>query len=334
MFSCGTVMPALARARSRSLVATAIVCSLLVPGTAFAEVVQCGQRVTHDVTLEADLDCSGDGLPALTIGADGITVDLGGHTIYDDIASVGVSNVGAYDRLTIRGGRIAAGEVSIALQDASRNRLVALISGRIVVIGGERNVVRDSVVAGGRSPGLVVGGSDRVRIVDNTVRGGFTPAITIGSNHGLVARNTTFRGISAFGANNRVVRNRIEGGSVEIGGTDNVVARNQILNGRSQQYALSVTGGGTVVSGNSVSGALFDGISIDAGATDTIVRRNVSTHNLDDGIDVRSSSARLIRNTADDNGDLGIEAVPGVFAVGNHAQANGNPLQCLNVACG
>jgi len=33
-------------------------------------------------------------------------------------------------------------------------------------------------------------------------------------------------------------------------------------------------------------------------------------------------------------GDLGIEAVPGVTdGGGNHAAANGNPAQCVNLAC-
>jgi hypothetical protein len=39
-------------------------------------------------------------------------------------------------------------------------------------------------------------------------------------------------------------------------------------------------------------------------------------------------------NTANDNTDLGIEAVPGVIdGGGNKASGNGNPAQCLNVRC-
>jgi hypothetical protein len=34
------------------------------------------------------------------------------------------------------------------------------------------------------------------------------------------------------------------------------------------------------------------------------------------------------------NGDLGIEAVPGVIdGGGNHAHGNGNPGQCTNISC-
>jgi hypothetical protein len=43
------------------------------------QAVQCGQTLTHSVKLTKDLvNCRGDGL---VIGADGITVDLNGHTV-------------------------------------------------------------------------------------------------------------------------------------------------------------------------------------------------------------------------------------------------------------
>ena len=42
----------------------------------------------------------------------------------------------------------------------------------------------------------------------------------------------------------------------------------------------------------------------------------------------------IARNKAIHNGDLGIEAVPGVTdGGGNKASANGNPAQCINVSC-
>ena len=48
----------------------------------------------------------------------------------------------------------------------------------------------------------------------------------------------------------------------------------------------------------------------------------------------RQCDTTLRANTANNNGDLGIEAVPGVRdAGGNRASGNGNPLQCLNVFC-
>ena len=77
-----------------------------------------------------------------------------------------------------------------------------------------------------------------------------------------------------------------------------------------------------------------DGILVAAAASRTLVAKNTANGSGDDGIDVESAATTLRRNTANNNGDLGIEAVPGVRdAGGNRATGNGNPLQCLNVAC-
>src|SRR3954468_9415828 len=54
----------------------------------------CGDVITSNTTLRADLrDCPGDGL---VIGADGITLDLNGHTIGGDAISGG-DDVGIRD---------------------------------------------------------------------------------------------------------------------------------------------------------------------------------------------------------------------------------------------
>ncbi|MGW4466204.1 hypothetical protein, partial [Micromonospora sp. NPDC004704] len=51
--------------------------------------VQCGDTITRDVTLRADLRCTGD---ALVIGANGVTVDLNQHVISGPRTSgVGIS---------------------------------------------------------------------------------------------------------------------------------------------------------------------------------------------------------------------------------------------------
>ena len=64
------------------------------------------------------------------------------------------------------------------------------------------------------------------------------------------------------------------------------------------------------------------------------MRLNTVTGASDDGIDADSAATRLDRNRADNNGDFGIEAVPGVTDLGgNLASGNGNPLQCQNVFC-
>jgi hypothetical protein len=50
-------------------------------------------------------------------------------------------------------------------------------------------------------------------------------------------------------------------------------------------------------------------------------------------MDVRDLTALIVGNTAFGNGDYGIEAVRGARGGGNRASGNGNPEQCLNIAC-
>ena len=64
---------------------------------------QCGDTITQDTTLDSDLlDCPG---PAIIVGADGITIDLGGHTVSGQVFGPSVGNSG-FDDVTVRNGRL------------------------------------------------------------------------------------------------------------------------------------------------------------------------------------------------------------------------------------
>ena len=83
-----------------------------------------------------------------------------------------------------------------------------------------------------------------------------------------------------------------------------------------------------------------DGIFVQGDATGTRVRRNVANENgldplnLQDGIEVASPTTTIVRNSANENGDLGIRAVVGVTdGGGNTASGNGNAAECLTVVC-
>ena len=66
-----------------------------------------------------------------------------------------------------------------------------------------------------------------------------------------------------------------------------------------------------------------------------MLRGNIAKGAGDDGLDVDSAATKLLGNFAMLNGDLGIEAVPGVTdGGGNRARHNGNAAQCTGVACG
>jgi parallel beta-helix repeat protein len=127
--------------------------------------------------------------------------------------------------------------------------------------------------------------------------------------------------------------------AIRVAGSENRIERNEASNNNVGIGVLS--GAGNSLTRNTANGSLGfdqffsdgDGIFVTDQAADTVLARNESDRNVADGIDVRDPTSRLIRNSANHNGDLGIEAVPGVFGVGNRAFGNGNPLQCLNVSC-
>ncbi|OGF22639.1 hypothetical protein A2Y83_00385 [Candidatus Falkowbacteria bacterium RBG_13_39_14] len=66
-----------------------------------ATVCNCGDTVTSNYILNADLTCTGHGL---VVGADGITINGGNHTITGDGGSTdyGINNTSGYDNITIQ----------------------------------------------------------------------------------------------------------------------------------------------------------------------------------------------------------------------------------------
>jgi hypothetical protein len=77
----------------------------LVAPTVAAAQVSCGQVVTQSATLDADLVCSGSS--GLVIGADGITIDLNGHTISGSLTIGGVGiDLADHDMVTVRNGTL------------------------------------------------------------------------------------------------------------------------------------------------------------------------------------------------------------------------------------
>jgi len=76
------------------------------------------------------------------------------------------------------------------------------------------------------------------------------------------------------------------------------------------------------------------GIFVAAGSSGNLVKDNLATFNGGDGINVDDSTTTLSKNTANNNGNLGIEAVAGVKdSGGNTAAGNYNPAQCVGVVC-
>ena len=93
--STGTVLAANGLSRSRAVIGwlVALVLASLVTGAAQTAQASdlCGVTIVENLTLDHDQTCTGDGL---VVGADGITIDLNGHTLAGLGTGVGIEVTG------------------------------------------------------------------------------------------------------------------------------------------------------------------------------------------------------------------------------------------------
>ncbi len=302
-----------------------------VSGPVEAATVTCNQTITVNTTVDNDLTCpSGNGL---VIGANGITLDLNGHTI------AGSENIGT-------GGGIG-----------------------VVISGRTGATVRDGTVTGFRNGGVSLSGSSGILLSDLDVSAqplttaavsvdaassanrlvalrlfprAYTPAVSLAGDGNLV-RDSEMGAVCFSTLNVSGDGNRIEG---------NVVSH-EFLEGTCRvantpfASAIEVTNGaGNEVVGNTANDNNAGyGVSVRAAATGTLLQGNVASENTSlggpgfpdfggDGILVESISTTITGNLADGNSELGIRAVAGVTdGGGNTAQGNADSRQCLNVVC-
>jgi parallel beta-helix repeat protein len=324
----------------------------------------------HTVSSVCETDCEGTAVIDNRGGYDRVRILNGTIRPLFGVAA-GVVLVGA-DRNAleglavnkIRGALGQPGSVGVLLSNSHRNVLdSSTISGgdpAVLLSASDRNQILRSYIPGGitvrTGDGLrLLDGSDRNQVIDSNV-----PADAVGigifdSVGNRLARNRIsgfFGAIVLRGARRTVISRNgpLTAGlppfvAIEVFGSDNVIRRNEarsplrIQGDRNRiqhnDVPIDVLGGrGNLVRNNSAMGTTGDGIAVQSAATNTLVAGNLATQNLDDGIDVDAPGTVIRGNTATDNGDLGIEAVTGVIdRGGNRASGNGNPLQCLNVAC-
>ena len=312
--------------------------------------IACGDTITADTTLDRDLtDCPSNGI---VIGADGITLDLNGHTISgdgklvrrcrrDQICDVGVAN-DDHAGVTIRGGSVRGFGIGVGVFRGRNDRFVKLDSSRnqffgFVIGGSSRTVIRDSSGTDNPRPdgdGLGVFNSHDLRIVHNSFRRNGQLGMHIeGSTKNLVKGNLVSRN-GDFGILLEADGNQLRGNrSVRDGGTGilvgpgsrNVIAGNRI-SGSGEGIAIE-KGRGNVVVRNVVAHTRKSGIRLGIGdppigSTRTLVRGNLVVSAGRDGFVVAKNdrSSLLVRNTARRSGDDGFDInSPSARLIGNLA---------------
>ncbi|MCB9687393.1 MAG: right-handed parallel beta-helix repeat-containing protein [Alphaproteobacteria bacterium] len=137
-----------------------LMASAFLSSPAQAQALSCGAVVTTDVLLTQDLvGCTGDGL---VVGADGITVDLGGHTISGTRGrrTAGIRLDGV-DRVHVQGGTIASFDLGIYVNASTNVTVDTMVvqsqrTDGVQVFNSQRFLLRDSDVTSSGRSGVVL----------------------------------------------------------------------------------------------------------------------------------------------------------------------------------
>jgi len=276
----------------------------LVPlSPASAATVSCGDVLTVDTVLTADLAC-GSGSDALVIGADDLTLDLAGHTI---------SGPGAY--LTPWAGVRVAGHSGVTIE---KGTLTGFQAG--VVLDESTDSLVTKLTVHGNDQGINLAGGGGHVVEKNDVYGNGRDAIRLGLSSGnQVSKNTVTDnvfgiGVADLAANNVVDKNTLRGNGA---------------------FAIALFSGATHnrVEQNDVAGTTGHGIQVSSDSSGSSLEKNaVSTSGLD-GIHVDAPTTTITKNTSVRNTGLGIFAPGAADGGGNKASGNGNAAQCVGVVC-
>jgi parallel beta-helix repeat protein len=311
--------------------------------------VVCGQVITQSIHVANDLlNCPADGL---VIGAANIKVDLGHHVIDGDGINVvtddGIDNTGGFDNVKITHGTIQQFSQGVRLVGATQNKVehvtVTQTTRGIVLqtLSNDNKISHNKVSAS--FDGIHLTGSDANKVDHNDVFGNTASAIVLitGSDNNKVEHNRAHHnatwGITQDASNgntyrhNKIFKNNTAGfepfNSTNLRFEHNDVSQNHIGIELWNTDASSVTD-------NKIRSNTLDGIHSFNGSTGNLLKKNHADKNGDDGIDIADAGNTITKNHADKNTDLGIVAVAGnIDGGGNKAHHNGNPAQCVGVAC-
>lgn len=312
--------------------------------------VTCGQRLTQSTTLANDLvDCAGNGL---VVAANGITIDLAGHTIDGTNArrpgTGGIMNT-RHKNVTVENGTITDFYFTAAGVQGAGGNVLRKLTIRNIGAGCKRGDV---------CAGIFLTNAPRTRIVgsviSNDVRAFQVNGIDVYSSPAAdVERNRIERnageGLAMFQSpNSRVSGNHFEankGNGLDVNGTSDVVrvSANTSRGNGNAGIAVGANRGARVL-GNTVSSNRDVGLLL-FNLEDSVARGNKASDN-GNGIVLYGGQAgvagwagkhgarhnRLLGNTAEGNSRAGIwvrgdsrrESVDRNLLVGNVANRNGS----------
>ena len=151
----------------------------------------CGATVTANITLTANMDCSGSTSDGLDIGAKNVTVNLNGHSITGSSGYTGILD-NAYTGAVIENGTIDLFSIGVDITTSANNSHVSGM--RILDSAGQGiidadiagTVITGNSVLDNTSTGIDVGTDVGVQVTSNQVEGNGGEGIDVESSTGAV----------------------------------------------------------------------------------------------------------------------------------------------------
>ena len=291
-------MKKLCRSLAPVVALVAFLLGTVLVGTATAAHVTCGQTITQSTTLDSDVGpCAST---AIRVGADNITLDLGGRTVYGRQTPGEGPGILVQNRtgVTVRNGRVILFDAGVVIQGGSGNTITNVVAqdnigtlatdfgDGIAVFGSSNNVIRrNRVQHNGIFSGIsLVGNSDNNLVDNNTVQGNdIEQSATVMNDIGIRVEGPGVNG-------NIVSNNKVEGNGLDgiqifpfAANTDNVV-RGNTIRGNGFHNKAHRAGNGFVT-----------------GARNNLIERNLVERNAASGIRINGQNNTIRNNTARNN---------------------------------
>jgi nitrous oxidase accessory protein NosD len=177
----------------------------------------CGATVVGDLTLHHDLTCTGNGL---VVGADGVRIDLAGHTITGAGTGAGVLIVGR-SGVWVTGGQITNFTAGVLVNNSSgvvikHMTLSSNGEGVDLQTAARGTTIKENALYDNRARGVMM----RANSVDNVVK----ENSFAGNNTGVALNGT----LGATVKENLILSSRADGIRVNVPASGNLVAENTI----------------------------------------------------------------------------------------------------------
>jgi len=188
---------------------------LFVPSVAAADL--CGATILEDLKLDQDLACTGAGL---IVGADGIKIDLNGHTIGGSGSDVGIAVTGRTD-ISIAGGTVRNFAVGVRVNTSTdvvikHNEFVENPEGIDCQAGCVGNTIKDNAFRNSSIRGIMLRSNSRDNDIKNNA---FT-----GNRIGILV----FGGVDNTLKDNLVSASSLAGIRLNVIATGNVLKHNGV----------------------------------------------------------------------------------------------------------